>query len=138
MARIPLKEGILSTIDPDDDPRLLAGRCLECRQLHFPATELCPYCSSGRCETITLGRGGVLYAYTAVENAPPGYRGQVPYGIGVVELPEGIRIVTRLTESAVDRLRFEMPMRLVTEELFVNEAGDTIVGWAFAPEATLG
>ena len=30
---------------------------------------------------------------------PPGYQGEVPYGIGVVELPEGVRVITRLTES---------------------------------------
>ncbi len=73
--------------------------------------------------------------YTAVAKNPPGYRGRVPYGFGVVELSEGIRIVSRLTESRVDRLAIGMPMRLVLEEIFTNDAGDVVVGWAFAPEA---
>ncbi len=30
--------------------------------------------------------------------APPGYAGAVPYGFGVVELPEGLRVITRLAD----------------------------------------
>jgi uncharacterized OB-fold protein len=135
MARVPLKEGLLSSLDPADAPRLLAGRCLDCRQHHFPATDSCPYCSGRRCEATKLSERGTLYVYTAVERAPPGYRGAVPYGFGAVELPEGLRVITRLAEARIDRLGFGMPMRLVLEDLFVNEAGDTVVGWAFAPEA---
>lgn len=134
MARVPLREGLLSAIDPEASPRLLAGRCGSCAQHHFPATDVCPYCGADGCITIRLGERGTLFVYTAVLKAPPGYRGRVPYGFGVVELPEGIRVVTRLTESSVDRLRVGMPMRLVLEDVFVNDAGDTVVGWAFAPE----
>ena len=134
MARVPLKAGLLSSIEEADDPRLLAARCLECRQHHFPATDDCPYCGGGRCETVRLATRGTLWVHTAVEKAPPGYRGRVPYGFGVVELPEAIRVLSRLTEARVDRLRHGMPMRLVLEELFQDDAGDTVVGWAFAPE----
>ena len=30
---------------------------------------------------------------------PPGYLGEVPFGFGVVELDEGLRVLGRLTES---------------------------------------
>lgn len=134
MARIALKDGLVSSLTPHDDPRLLGARCASCRQIHFPATDSCPYCGAERCEVVPLADRGTLYVYTAVEKPPPGYRGKVPYGFGVVELPEGIRIVSRLTESRVERLSYGMPMRFVLEELFVNEAGDSVIGWAFAPE----
>jgi uncharacterized OB-fold protein len=135
MARVPLKAGLLSSIEPAEDPRLLAARCRECRQLHFPATAFCPYCGGSDCETARLSSRGTLYAHTAVEKPPPGYRGSAPYGFGVVELPEGIRIVSRLTESRVDHLSFGMAMHLVLDDVFVDDAGDCVVGWAFAPEA---
>ena len=133
MARIPLKDGVLSAVDAAADARLLAGRCTACARLHFPPTPVCPYCSTKGCATVRLGTDGTLYVYTAVTKAPPGYRGKVPYGFGVVELPDGIRIVTRLTETSTDRLRVGMSVRLVLEDIFQNEAGDTVVGWAFAP-----
>jgi uncharacterized OB-fold protein len=134
MPRVPLKQGLLSTIEADEEPRLVGARCGTCRQLRFPASRWCPYCSGATSETIMLSPRGTLYAYTAVEKPPPGYHGRVPYGFGVVELPEGIRLISRLTESRIEALSFGMGVRLVLEELFVNEAGDCVIGWAFAPE----
>ena len=81
-----------------------------------------------------LSSHGTLYAYTSVVKAPPGYHGTVPYGFGVVELPEGIRVISRLTESRVDQLAFGMPVRLVLEDICDDEACDRVVGWSFAPE----
>jgi uncharacterized OB-fold protein len=57
----------------------------------------------------------------------------VPYGFGVVELVEGLRVVTRLTEADPDRLRFGQPMRLVADPLHVDDDGATVLTWAFAP-----
>ncbi len=133
MSRVPLRAGLLSTIDGADEPHLLGSQCRACRQLVFPPASFCPYCSGDDCEIVPLSRDGTLYSYTAVEKAPPGYRGSVPYGFGVVELPEGLRVISRLTESRVERLSAGMPMRLVLEELFVDEAGNQVIGWAFAP-----
>ena len=64
----------------------------------------------------------------AVTAPPPGYRGRVPYGFGVVELTrEKLRIVTRLKEADTDALTFGQSMALVADEL-----PDGVVTWAFA------
>jgi uncharacterized OB-fold protein len=55
--------------------------------------------------------------------------------LGVVELPEGIRIVSRLTEADATRLHPGLPMRLVLEPLFSEEDGTPVVAYAFAPVA---
>jgi uncharacterized OB-fold protein len=133
MARVPLKDGLFSSIDPREDPRLLAARCDRCRQLHFPASATCPYCSGDRCSVVALGTSGTLYTYTVVRSAPPGYRGKAPYGFGVVEMPDGIRILSRLIADPLDALREGAAMRFVLEDLFEDDAGCTVVGWAFAP-----
>ena len=132
--RVALKEGLLSSIDPDSNPRLVGARCADCRQIHFPATDACPFCSGEHVSTLQLADRGTLYLHTAVEKPPPGYRGITPYGFGVVELPEGIRVISRLTEAHPERLKEGMPMRLVLEDLFIDDSGRTVVGWAFAPE----
>ena len=67
--------------------------------------------------------------------APPGYAGRVPYGFGVVELPEGIRVVTRLTEADPGRLEAGQPMHLVVEAVGQDEDGDPVVTYAFSPVA---
>lgn len=66
--------------------------------------------------------------------APPGYEGKVPYGFGVVEVDEGLRVVTRITESDAKKLEMGQRMRLVTETLHRDEEGNDIVAYAFAAE----
>ena len=67
--------------------------------------------------------------------APPGYRGDVPYGFGVVELPEGIRVISRLTESDPARLHAGQAMHLVVVPLHVDDDGRQVVSYAFTPES---
>lgn len=134
MARVAVREGLLTTIDPAGEPRLIGGRCPACERLHFPATGTCPFCSGEPCVPVPLPGRGRLYVHTAVLKAPPGYRGRVPYGFGVVELPGGIRVVTRLAEADPSRLTAGDPVRLVLEDLFVNDEGDVVVGWTFTGE----
>ena len=52
----------------------------------------------------------------------------MPFGFGVVELPEGIRVITRLTESDPHALVAGQPMRLVLATLH-----DDVVTYAFEP-----
>jgi len=133
MTRVPLQEGLLSSIESRDEPHLLGARCEACRQLHFPASTTCPYCSADRCAVVTLATRGALFAHTVVRTAPPGYRGKVPYGFGVVELPDGIRVLSRLVAGDFDSLSEGMAMRLVLEDVFEDDEGRTVVGWAFSP-----
>lgn len=119
----------------EDGPRLLAARCGGCGELHFPAGDVCPYCAGTECRTEPVGPAARLHLFTAVLSRPPGYRGETPYGFGVVELPEGLRVVTRLTEARLERLRPGLPMRLVVEPLFTDEDGRPVLVWAFRPEA---
>jgi uncharacterized OB-fold protein len=59
--------------------------------------------------------------------------GPVPYGFGVVELPEGVRVVTRITEPDPHKLEFGQPMTFVLIAVSPDDA--TIVTYAFAPES---
>jgi uncharacterized OB-fold protein len=80
-----------------------------------------------------LSSRGTLWAFTAVTAAPPGYRGEVPYGFGVVELPEGLRVVTRLTEPDPGALRLGQPMEMAVVSLHRDDGGNEVVTYAFAP-----
>jgi uncharacterized protein len=69
-----------------------------------------------------------------VANRPPGYRGPLPYGFGVVELREGLRVITRLTENDPARLRPGLAVTLVIEPLFTDDDGAQVLTYAFAPD----
>jgi uncharacterized OB-fold protein len=64
---------------------------------------------------------------------PPGYQGEVPYGIGVVELPEGVRVITRLTEGDPGALTSGQAMELRIVPLHRDGDGNEVVTYAFAP-----
>lgn len=121
--------------DDGDGPRLRGGRCTVCSHFHFPRHDVCPYCASDATEDAELSGSGRLWAWTAVTHPPPGYLGTVPYGFGVVELPEGLRVVTRLTEADPERLRADQAMHLVLDTLGTDDEGNAVVTYAFAPGA---
>ena len=129
--RVPLKEGLFTMPDDLGATRLLAGRCPSCARFNFPAQPLCSYCSTDGCETVPLSTRGVLEVCTMVTNRPPGYEGPLPFGFGVVELPEGIRIISRIT--APERCPPGAQVQLVIEPLCADADGREVVTYAFSP-----
>jgi uncharacterized OB-fold protein len=129
----PVHEGLFRGGDAEP-ARLVAGRCLRCGQLHFPLSSTCPYCSEAGTEEVELSGPATLWAWTAVTAPPPGYAGEVPFGFGVVQMEEGLRLVTRLTETDPGRLSFGQRMHLEIVALHTTEDGTEVVTYAFAPE----
>lgn len=117
--------------DDGDGPRLIGAMCVPCGERAFPYTDVCPWCGADATRQVSLAPTGTLWAWTAVTAAPPGYSGAVPYGFGVVELDDGLRVVTRLTESDPAASSFGQPMKLVLDVVDRDEAGDDVVTWAF-------
>jgi uncharacterized OB-fold protein len=114
-----------------DRPLLVGIWCATCGQRAFPATDTCPWCGSTSVTPTDLATTGTLWAWTSVTAAPPGYSGRVPYGFGVVQLDDGVRVITRLTESDPDALTFGEPVRLVLEAVDRDDEGRDVVTWAF-------
>ncbi|HXN61362.1 MAG TPA: OB-fold domain-containing protein [Acidimicrobiales bacterium] len=128
--RVLVRDGLFSDTDP---PALLGSHCLHCGSTLFPRTDTCAYCATEGPEAVELSRAGTLWAWTAVTAPPPGYTGDVPYGVGVVELPEGVRVIGRLTESDPAALSAGQPMELRVVLLHQDADGNDVVTYAFAP-----
>ena len=129
-SKVAVHEGLFVDGEP---PRLLGSRCNDCGEHHFPRHENCAYCSSTNVVAADLSTKGKLWTWTAVNSAPPGYLGEVPFGFGVVEIPEGIRVVSRLTEPDPNRLVAGQAMELVIVPLHVDGEGRTVITYAFSP-----
>jgi uncharacterized OB-fold protein len=120
-----------------DGARLRVARCVTCNKLHFPATATCPYCGEARTTATLVGPAGRLRLFTVVAARPPGYRGSLPYGFGVVELDgTNLQVIARLTEPDLERLRPGLPVTLVIEPLFTDDDGTPVLTYAFAPTLT--
>lgn len=133
--QVDLGEGLfIRPQSPSDEPRLLGSRCTSCGEVTFPKQRRCANCSSDAIEEITLSSRGKLYSFTNVNYPPPdGYKGPVPYGVGMIELPEGVRVVAHLTESNPDKLAVGMEMALVIDKLFAEDDGAEVIGFKFKP-----
>ncbi|HMF03421.1 MAG TPA: Zn-ribbon domain-containing OB-fold protein [Acidimicrobiia bacterium] len=127
MSSRPVQEGLF------DDHGLIGGRCGACGRHHFPAAVACPYCGAAEVARVELSETGTLWGWTAVTAAPPGYAGEVPFGFGVVELPEGLRVISRIEEADPARLSFGAPVRFALAPLHTDDDGTEVVTYAFTP-----
>jgi uncharacterized OB-fold protein len=118
-----------------EDGALLGSRCANCGSTLFPRVDACTYCATEDPAPVELSRRGTLWSWTAVTARPPGYEGEVPFGIGIVELPEGVRVITRLTESDPSTLDAGQAMECRVVRLHTDPEGRDVVTYAFAPAA---
>ena len=72
---------------------------------------------------------GTLYSFTEIHVAPPGFEDLAPYLIGVVELHEGVRMMTPRQGVTLDDAALGMPMRVCWQTL-----SDEITSPAFEPD----
>ena len=134
--RIPVIEGLF-TLDPEE-PRLIGSKCTSCGTYYFPQTISCsnPECNEKEVEEALLSRRGKLWSFTVQYYPPPppfiAQEPFVPYGIGVVELPEEIRVAGMLTESDPEKLKIGMEVELLLDEAY-EEEGREAVTWKFRP-----
>jgi len=130
----PVAPGLV--VSGPDGPRLVVGRCPSCERVHFPLAEGCPWCGTEGASPAQAGPWARLWLWTAVSVRPPGYRGPLPYGFGIVELEDvPLRVVTRLGEAEPARLHEGQQLRLVVDRLCTDDDGTAVEGWAFAPVA---
>jgi uncharacterized OB-fold protein len=138
---VAVADGIFNIVD--GKPVLLGSRCTNCDNYMFPRQSGCPRCMFDQQEDVELASTGTLWSWTVQAFPPkaPPYLGPVgqdfvPYGVGYVELPGQVRVEARLTESDPEQLTIGMEMEVVLEHLTVDDDGNNVVTYAFAPTAT--
>ena len=135
--QIPIKEDLFTW--PSDAPQLIGGKCPECGEHHFPLQQNCPSCASRSIDAVKLSRRGKLWTWTTQTFVPPvpPYTGPIegfkPFGVGYIELPEGLCVEGRLTTADISKLRIGMEVELVVETFKTDEQGNDILSYAFAP-----
>lgn len=134
-----IKEDFFTTpLSPLENVRLKGTKCHACGETFFGHRYYCEFCGSPELEGITLSKKGKLFSYTIARYPPPGdYKGHkdpfVPFAIGSVELPEGLRIVSPLTQCDIESLDVDIPVELVVEPFYKDEDGYEVLRYAFRP-----
>jgi uncharacterized OB-fold protein len=125
---------------PREDAQLIGARCGACGATTWPKQDRCPRCSGPDMTELLLPRHGTLVAWTTQGFLPkqPYAGGETPetftpFGVGLVQLGDDVRVEARLTESDPDKLAFGMEVELVFVPFYTDEDGTEIVIWAFQP-----
>jgi len=132
--KVPRIEGLFTW--PSDQPRLIASRCKKCGAASFPKS---PFCTNPDCEkntdnveVIELSNRAKLYTF-AIQTYPPPEPFKLepfePFPIGMLDVPEGLRILGMLT---TDKVEIGMEMEMTTKTLYEDEENEYIT-WAWKP-----
>lgn len=137
--KIPLREGFWAPATSESGPRLIGSRCTNCGEIYFPTKPKgwCVHCQQSTLENMLLSPRGRLAAVTLVRQPPAGgfYHGPVPYAYGLVDLSDGVRLVSQLYAEDLETLQADQEAELVIRPLCEDEQGRQVITFMFTPVA---
>jgi uncharacterized OB-fold protein len=114
--------------------RLIGEACSDCGTLVFPRRAVCPKCGSRRLEEQRLSETGSVVTWTVIRSPPKEYGQFTPYIVALVELDDGVRVLSQLVDVDVEAV--EPGMRVEAAFRRVKEDGDSGIieyGFKFRP-----
>ena len=117
----------LPEMEPEEKPywenlkahAMKVQRCKDCESWFFPPRAICPHClSADYLWTPVSGRGQVYAICTFHHSFHPSYTEEdVPYNVSIVELEEGVRVMTNVVGCPVEEVKISMPVEAVYEDV---------------------
>ncbi|MGZ4240921.1 MAG: bifunctional MaoC family dehydratase N-terminal/OB-fold nucleic acid binding domain-containing protein [Actinomycetota bacterium] len=90
---------------------LLIQRCVSCGTLRHPPRPGCAACGSLDWDTVRASGRGTVYSFVIYHHPPiPGF--DVPYAVGLIELEEGVRMLTNVVDVPLDEIEIGMPVEV--------------------------
>ena len=114
--------------------RLIGSKCRNCGRVYFPRRMVCPKCGSKDFEEVNLSQRGRVLSYTVIRRPPQGYERYTPYVVGLIELDDGVRIMSQIVDCTPEEAKVGMVVEAVFRK--VKEDGDTGIieyGYKFRP-----
>jgi uncharacterized OB-fold protein len=137
VAQVPFAEDVFTW--PAEEPQLIGAQCSSCAAVAFPFQATCPRCGADTASHL-LPRRGTLWTWTTQEFLPkaPYAGGETletfePFGVGLVQLGDEVKVEGRLTESDPARLAIGMDVELVVVPFRTEADGTEVMVYAFAP-----
>lgn len=112
-------------------PHLIAGRCKACGKYTFPKYYACPFCFSEELQDASLSPVGKLHSFTIVRRSLPDY--PVPYGLGLVDFPEGVRVMAQIESDDLGKLELDSEMEVAVGPVRRGKDGQDIISYKFRP-----
>jgi hypothetical protein len=93
-------------------------RCKACGSWRHVPREMCAECGSMEWEWAKSSGKGTVYTWTvAVRAMHPAFQAEVPYAPVVIEMDEGVRLLSTVLDVAPEDLRVGMPVEVVFQDV---------------------
>lgn len=97
---------------------LLLQQCDACAKFRFYPRSVCPHCFSDRFQWKQASGRGLVYSFTIIYRPPlPAFRNRVPYVLALIELEEGVRMMTNIVECHPADVYIGMPVEVTFEDV---------------------
>ncbi len=95
---------------------LLIQKCGECGKMVHPPLPMCSDCLSLNREWVASTGKGIVYSWVVYHEAPsPAFK--TPYAVALIELEEGVRVVSSLVDIEFDEIKIGMPVQVVFDDM---------------------
>jgi len=115
------------TLDGDGDSQvywegiargeLRIQQCAACTRYVFYPRSICPHCFSDKLSWVVASGKGTIYSYTVAHQAFGAFAGEIPFVIAIIELEEGVRMMTRIIGSPRERITIGAPVHVSCESV---------------------
>ena len=97
---------------------LLMQCCRSCGVFRFPPAVLCPECLSEEAEWKKSSGKGKIFSFVVFHRLyHPGFEGELPYTVALIELEEGARLISNVVGCPPAEVACDMPVEVVFEDV---------------------
>lgn len=97
---------------------LVIQRCRACGRFQFYPRGICSHCCSEDLEWAKAAGKGQVYSYSVVHRPPSkAFAPDVPYVVAIVELAEGVRMMTNIVDCPPEAVRIGMPVEVMFQDV---------------------
>ena len=96
---------------------LVVPKCTECGRTFWHPRPRCPHCGSERVDWIRASGRGTVHTYTVVrQSGDPYFKTKVPYVVAMIDLDEGVRIMTNIVDTPLAALAVGTRVEVLFED----------------------
>ncbi|MCB2202129.1 Zn-ribbon domain-containing OB-fold protein [bacterium] len=115
--------------------RLEASKFTKSGKTYFPPRDVDPETGDTAQEKVKLPDTGKIITYTVIRVAPSQWGDMSPYGLAIVELTDGTRLMAQMTDCDVDAIKIGQEVRIEFRRI-QTEGHDGVLsyGYKFVPK----
>jgi uncharacterized OB-fold protein len=97
------------------DHVLRIQRCQDCQRAIFYPRIMCPHCASDALAWFDASGRATLHSYVINHVPTPGFSEDGPYALAIVELEEGVKMMSSLVGIPADPEHLKLDMALIVQ-----------------------